>query len=79
MPEPRYTRMGYSDNELFRVLWSNGNDHSCEITTQTLKDAQLILRAYHELADAIGLDKSMFEIQECDGCFWETIIDNRRN
>ena len=59
----------------FRTMWCNGEEMCCFGVTdlETFRDAELVLTAYHKMADFLGMDKNNFTIEVLDGHFWNEI------
>lgn len=52
----------------FRVLWSNEQADECSfgILTETFAEAELVLKAYHNMADFFCMNKDSFYIDGLD-------------
>lgn len=47
----------------YRVIWSNGEDEcSFGCLVETFGEAELVLLAYHNMAEFLGMDKNNFRI-----------------
>lgn len=58
----------------FRTMWTHGPEECWfGLHTETFKEAELVLAAFHKFADFLDMHKDNFMIEVLDGIHWEYI------